>query len=211
MKFYPIYLNLTECPVLLVGAGAVALTKVAALIECGARLTVVSPEALPEFEQFAAQGKISLEKRGYESTDLDGVRLVIAATDDKDLQLRIAQEARARFLWVNIVDVPPLCDFIAPAIMSKGDLQIAVSTGGAAPAMAKFLRKKLERWVGDEYAEFIRLAQKVRPDILKLPKAERNRLWDRMVNEAFLADLKRDGFDKAEARVREWINGKSSL
>ncbi len=91
----------------------------------------------------AQDGKITWSQRSYETADLEGVSLVIAATDDSDLQKRIATEARTRKIWVNIVDVPPLCDFIAPAIVSQGDVQIAISTGGSAPALAKYLRKKL--------------------------------------------------------------------
>jgi precorrin-2 dehydrogenase / sirohydrochlorin ferrochelatase len=211
MKYYPIYLNLKGRLVLLVGAGEIGRQKLPSLLKCQAAIRVVSPEALPEIRKLAQDGKITWSQRSYETADLEGASLVIAATDDPDLQKRIATEARSRAIWVNIVDVPPLCDFIAPAIVSRGDLQIAISTGGAAPALAKFLRKKLEPLIGPEYAEFIKVVDALRPDILKLPKEKRNSLWERVINDAFFEDIRQRGIAKAEARIKEWVYGDSSF
>jgi precorrin-2 dehydrogenase/sirohydrochlorin ferrochelatase len=205
MKYYPIYLSLKDRQVLLIGAGQVALQKLPALLECQARVRVVAPQALPEIRQLAQDGKMTWIQRSYESSDLDGTSLVIAATDDPDLQKKIAAEARARKIWVNVVDVPPLCDFIAPAIVSRGDVQIAISTGGAAPALAKYLRQKLEALIGPEYADFVKVVEKLRPDILKLPKEKRVALWDRLVSDQLFEDIRRNGIAKAEARMKEWV------
>jgi len=181
MKYYPIYLNLKGRRVLLVGAGDIARQKLPALLQCQARLHVVALEALPEIQRLARDGKMKWSPRRYRTADLKGASLVIAATDDPFLQKKIAREARARGIWVNIVDVPPLCDFIAPAVVSQGDIQIAISTGGAAPALAKFLRKKLEGLIDMEYADFVKTAQKMRPAILKLPKEKRMAVWKKLI------------------------------
>lgn len=207
MKYYPVYLQVKDRPVLLVGGGEIALQKLTALLDCGARVHVVAPEAMTAIVELARDGKIEWSCRAYEENDMAGKRLVIAATDDSQLQETIAAAARARNIWVNVVDVPPLCDFIAPAIVSRGDIQIAISTGGAAPALAKHLRKKLEAAIGPEYAEFVRVVEKLRPDILKLPKPRRMALWDQMVNELFFEDIRRHGMAAAEKRIREWLYG----
>lgn len=204
-KYYPIYLNLSGKKVLLVGGGQIALQKIPALLECGATLQLVSPEVLEDILPWIQQGIIHWDERGYETSDLKGSSLVIAATDDEVLQKRIAAEARARGIWVNIVDVPPLCDFIAPAIVTQGDLQIAISTGGASPALAKFLRKKLEAVIGPEYADFVAIAQRNRPEIMKLPKPLRLSLWECLASEGFLDMIRKNGVPFAEAELQKWI------
>ena len=205
LKYYPIYLNLKGRRVLLVGAGPIGLQKLQGLLDCQADIKVVAPEALPEIQQLARDGKIEWCRRSYETPDTDGSSLVIAATDDPELQKKIAGDARGRGIWVNIVDVPPLCDFIAPAIASRGEVQIAISTGGAAPALAKHLRKKIESQIGPEYEEFVKVVEKLRPDILKLAKEKRMAFWDQVVSDAFFEDIRRDGIAKAETRMKEWI------
>ncbi len=207
MKYYPVYLNLKDRRVLLVGAGEIGLQKIRPLLECRAHVHVVAPEAHPEIQVLARDGKIEWSARSYETIDLDSAGLVIAATDDPNLQKKIAEEARARGIWVNVVDVPPLCDFIAPAIVSRGDVQIAISTGGAAPALAKYLRKKLEPLIGPEYEEFVSAVEKLRPDILKMPKEKRLSFWECVVSDAFFEEIRREGIQKAEARMKEWIAG----
>jgi precorrin-2 dehydrogenase/sirohydrochlorin ferrochelatase len=126
-------------------------------LECDARIRVVAPGALPEIQALASAGRIRWESRGYETTDLEGVSLVIAATDDSALQKRISQESRSRKILVNCANDPSLCDFYAAAIVSRGDIQIAISTGGAAPALAKFLRRQIENVLGPEYEDLLRL------------------------------------------------------
>jgi precorrin-2 dehydrogenase / sirohydrochlorin ferrochelatase len=211
MKHYPVYLNLNDRTVLIVGAGEVALQKIQGLLETGAHIRVVSPDALPEIEALAREGKLEWRRRLYQSSDMDETRLVIAATDDQELQPRIAAEARARGVWVNVVDVPPLCDFIAPAIVNKGEIQIAISTGGASPAMAKFIRQKLETYLGEEYQQLVALIQRYRPDILKLSKDRRQTVWEYIISQRFLDQIKQEGSQSAEARLKEWIHGKSAV
>ena len=208
MKYYPVYLSLKGHRVLVVGAGEVAFQKLRALLDAGARVHVVSPQALPEIRQLAQDGKIEWSARPYKKTDTAGIRLVIAATPDAILQKKISQEARRRGIWANVVDVPTLCDFIAPAVFGRGDIQIAISTGGAAPALAKYLRRKLESLIGPEYEEFVDVVQKLRPDILKLPKEKRRTLWERIVSDDFFQEIRIGGMAAAESRLRKWVYGR---
>src|SRR5438034_225441 len=128
MKHYPIYLNLKEQPVLVVGAGEVAWQKLPALLESEARIRVVAPEALAAIQELAQANRLQWISRPYRPTDLEKVQLVIVATDDPELQKKVAVEARARHIWVNVVDVTALCTFISPAVIGRGDIQIAIST-----------------------------------------------------------------------------------
>src|SRR5688500_1597943 len=186
MRYYPAYLNLQGRVVVVVGAGAVAWQKIAALLESEARVRIVAPEALPEIEELARAKKVEWLPRPYQPTDLDSASLVIAATDDAELQKRVAEEARARRIWVNVVDVTPLCDVIAPAVVARGDVQIAVSTGGASPALAKFIREKLEPLFGPEYGVVADVLQRHRPAILKLPADRRQAVWEAIINQEFI-------------------------
>ncbi len=193
---------------LLVGAGDIARQKLPPLLACQAQVHVVAPKALPDIQALARDGKIQWSARSYKKTDTKGARLVIAATDDPVLQKKIVKDAHARGIWVNIVDVPSLCDFIAPAVIGRGDIQIAISTGGAAPALAKYLRRKLEPLIGQEYEEFAKIVKKWRPDILKLPKDQRVSFWERVVNDSFFDDIRTGGVSAAETRMKEWIHGR---
>jgi precorrin-2 dehydrogenase/sirohydrochlorin ferrochelatase len=206
MKYYPVFLNLKGRPVLLAGAGPIALQKLGNLLQCQARVHVVAPEALPEIRRLARDGKIKWSRRSYRTADMKRMALALAATDDASLQKRIAREARARGIWVNIVDVPPLCDFIAPAIVGRGNIQIAISTGGAAPALARHLRQKVESIIGPEYADFAAVIGKMRPVILKLSKERRASFWECVVSDHFMKDIRKHGIARAEKLLKEWIH-----
>jgi precorrin-2 dehydrogenase/sirohydrochlorin ferrochelatase len=205
LKYYPVFLNLKGRRVLLVGAGVVAQQKVPGLLASQARLHVVAPEAHLDIQGLARDGKIQWSARPYKKADLRGVSLVIAATGDSNLHKQIVKEAHARGLWVNVVDVPSLCDFIAPAVVARGDIQMAISTGGAAPALAKYLRKKFEPLLGREYEEFAKLMKTLRPEILKLPKEKRRSLWECLVSDAFFEEIRKSGIAQATSRLKGWI------
>ncbi len=206
MRYYPVYLNIQGRKVLLVGAGAVALQKIPALLEGEAKICMVAPEALPEIQELAHAHQLDWQRRGYETRDLEGCAFVIAATDDTELQKRVAAEARGRGIWVNVVDVTPLCDFIAPAVVGRGDVQIAISTAGASPALAKFIRQKLEPLLGEEYSQLAELLQRRRPQMLKLAKEKRQAIWEAIINDDFLARIKKEGIHTAEARIEELLH-----
>jgi len=163
MGYIPIFLDVTERQCVVVGGGEVAARKVETLLEAGAQVTVVSPQLSPPLEAFVARGLVTHIARDYERGDIFGCVLVYAATDDPKLHRELAAEARALGIPVNVVDVPGLCTFISPAVVNRGDLQIAISTGGASPAFAARLRRALENQFGTEYAltlEVLRAARR---------------------------------------------------
>jgi precorrin-2 dehydrogenase/sirohydrochlorin ferrochelatase len=166
MKYYPINLDIAGRNCLVVGGGSVASRKAATLLKCGAAVTVISPRVCERVDQLAAEGAIRLNKRPYHSTDLDGMFLVIGATDDEDVNRRISQDAKARRMLCNIADRPEVCNFILPSIVRRGDLIVTISTSGSSPAFAKKMRQCLESQFGEEYADFLRLMAAVRKKLL---------------------------------------------
>jgi precorrin-2 dehydrogenase/sirohydrochlorin ferrochelatase len=136
-----------------VGGGDIGLEKVEGLLLCDADITLIAPDALPALEEYAAEGSISWERRKYAgATDLEGVFLAIAATNQSEVNIRVSQDAEARSMLVNVVDVPPLCNFILPAIVRSGPLAIAISTAGASPALAKRMKREIADAFGEPYA-----------------------------------------------------------
>jgi precorrin-2 dehydrogenase/sirohydrochlorin ferrochelatase len=151
--YYPIYLDIENRNVVIIGGGNVCARKAETMMKYGARVTIVSPELTDEIEGWAREGCLALKRKTYDASDLDGANIVIASTDDQTVNEQIAADCRARRIPVNVVDVTPLCEFIVPAIIEKGSIQIAVSTGGKSPAVARTLKEDLQRMIGPEYAE----------------------------------------------------------
>jgi precorrin-2 dehydrogenase / sirohydrochlorin ferrochelatase len=137
---------------LVVGGGEVGLEKVEGLLACDGDVILVAPEAVPELVAYAEEGSIRWERRRYEPNDLDGAFLAIAATSDTDVNISISEEAERRAMLINVVDVPPLCNFILPAIVRSGPLAIAISTAGASPALAKRMKREIAETYGEPYA-----------------------------------------------------------
>jgi precorrin-2 dehydrogenase/sirohydrochlorin ferrochelatase len=151
--FYIACLKLKGRRCLVVGGGDIGLEKVEGLLACDADVTLIAPVAHPELESLATEGSIKWEKRPYAgATDLEGVFMVIASTDDTEVNIKVYDDAEQRAMLVNIVDVPPLCNFILPAIVRTGPLAIAISTAGASPALAKRMKRQVSELFGDEYA-----------------------------------------------------------
>jgi precorrin-2 dehydrogenase / sirohydrochlorin ferrochelatase len=166
MKYYPIQLNVKDRRCLVAGGGSVGARKAATLLECGARVEVVSPDAREKIADLAQKNLIVLKKRPYRESDLDGIFLVMGATDDEDLNRKIYADASSRGILCNIADRPEICDFILPAIVKKGDLTISISTSGKSPAFARHLKEEMEKTVGDETAAFLELMGAVRKKLL---------------------------------------------
>ena len=166
MRYYPIHLDIKNRDCLIVGGGAVGTRKVNTLIECGARVTVVSPDPTPELTKLASEGSVTLKKRAYRNDDLTGMFLVIGATDDERLNRQISKDAEQAQILCNIADRPEVCNFILPSIVRRGDLVITISTSGKSPALAKHLRQKLETQFGPEYADFLLLMGAIRRRLL---------------------------------------------
>jgi siroheme synthase-like protein len=151
----PLYiacLRLAGRPCLVVGGGEVGLEKVEGLLACDGEVTLVAPEAVPELEELASEGSIRWERREYREGDLDGRFLAIAATSDTDVNIAVYEAAERRAMLCNVVDVPPLCNFILPAIVRSGPLAIAISTAGASPALAKRMKREIAETYGEPYA-----------------------------------------------------------
>jgi precorrin-2 dehydrogenase/sirohydrochlorin ferrochelatase len=151
--FYIACLKLSGRRCLVVGGGDIGLEKVEGLLACGGDVTVVAPVVHPELEDLAREGSIEWHRRAYAGADdLEGVFMVIAATDDSEVNIGVYDDAERRAMLVNVVDVPPLCNFILPAIVRTGPLAIAISTAGASPALAKRMKREISALFGEEYA-----------------------------------------------------------
>jgi precorrin-2 dehydrogenase / sirohydrochlorin ferrochelatase len=191
-----------------VGGGPVGLEKVEGLLACDAAVTLVAPEAVGELERYADEGSIAWERREYRAQDLDGAFLAIAATSITDLNRRVFEDAEARAMLVNVVDVPDLCNFILPAIVRHGPLSIAISTAGGSPALAKRMKREIAEAFGEPYARLAVILNDAR-DWAKatLPTyQDRKDFFEGIVNgEPDPIELLRDGGGEAEQAVRDLI------
>jgi precorrin-2 dehydrogenase / sirohydrochlorin ferrochelatase len=201
--YYPAILDIAGRGALVVGAGRVGEGKIANLIAAGAKVKAVSLAATPQVKRWADEGTIELELRPYESADLDGRFLVIAATEDNDTNVAVFEDAESRQMLCNVVDVTHLCNFILPSIVRRGDLAIAVSTGGASPALARRIRLSIGDSYGDEYAVALKLLGSLREELKSAyPDPEdRKVIFERMVY-SDLVDRIRAGDDKA---IEAWV------
>lgn len=194
MRYFPIQLDIRGRRCLVVGGGGVGTRKVKSLLACGARVTVVSPAATEELRVLAGQGQITLQLREYATEDLQGVFLVIGATDDENLNRRVSEDAERSNLLCNIADRPEKCNFILPAVVQRGDLVITVSTSGQSPALAKKLRQDLQAQFGDEYAVFLELLGAIRKRLLAeahAPEAHKP-IFERLVHSDILDWIRAD-------------------
>jgi siroheme synthase-like protein len=161
--FYIACLKLTGRKCLVVGGGDIGLEKVEGLLACGGSVTLLAPEAHPELQQLAEEGSIDWDQREYSGpADLEGCFMVIAATDDSEVNIGIYYDAEKRAMLANVVDVPPLCNFILPAIVRTGPLAIAISTAGASPALAKRMKREISDLFGEDYARLAVMLNDVR-------------------------------------------------
>jgi precorrin-2 dehydrogenase/sirohydrochlorin ferrochelatase len=197
---YSVSLYLVDAPCLVVGGGTVALRKTKSLLFAGARITVVSPGFIPEFESL--QG-IKTITREFRTEDLEDKFLVISATDNRALNESVAREAKRRNMLVNVVDVPDLCNFFVNSQVRRGDLSISISTGGASPALSKRIRKELEQQYGEGYRGFLRLMREYRPVIISrvTDPGQRKKVFERLAAARIETLLE----DKGEAAAREAI------
>ena len=205
MRYYPVNLDLQDRNCLVVGGGTVATRKVLTLLKCGARVTVVSPDIGDDLSKLARDGAIILKNRGYRRLDVNHMFLVIGATDDKDLNRQIFNEADARGKLCNIADQPEACNFILPSVVHQGDLVIAISTSGKSPAFAKYLRKDLERKFGKEYADFLQLMGAVREKLLDAehaPEIHKKKFED-LIHKGLIDLIKTRQIDAIDTLLRE--------
>lgn len=187
-KLFPIYVKLDGREALVVGAGKIGQSKIQGLLESGASIRVVALEASPQVREWARSGAITLEERVFSLSDLDGVFLVIVATTARSVNEAIFREASKRGILCNIVDVPELCDFFYPAVVRRGDLQIAISTGGQSPILGQKIRQQLERQFPSGYAQWVAKLGRTRRQVLRsdlAPEEKRFLLQSLASEEAF--------------------------
>ncbi|HSY52485.1 MAG TPA: bifunctional precorrin-2 dehydrogenase/sirohydrochlorin ferrochelatase [Thermoanaerobaculia bacterium] len=192
--YYPIYIDIEDRAVLIVGGGTVCARKAETMMRYGARVTIVSPEITGEIAAWEGDGALAVRRKLYSEADLEGASIVIASTDDQCVNARVARDCRRRRIPVNVVDVTHLCEFIVPAIIEKGSIQIAISTGGKSPALARTLKEDMQRMIGPEYAAVNDLLGTLRKSAKSvLPTdIDRKRFFDGIIAAGVL-EMLRDG------------------
>jgi precorrin-2 dehydrogenase/sirohydrochlorin ferrochelatase len=192
--YYPVFLQLKKENVLVIGGGEVAERKVRSFLQCKANVQVISPDLTAGLRRLVENEKVRYKKNKFTPSDLNGVRLAVCATNDPAVNRQAAEEAEKKGVLLNVVDAPDLCDFIVPSIVRRGDLTIAVSTGGSSPALARKIRKELQQHFGSEYSKFLKLLKEVRPLVQRgvSSAARRGRIY-REITESRAKDLIRDG------------------
>jgi precorrin-2 dehydrogenase / sirohydrochlorin ferrochelatase len=205
---YPITLvGLERARCVVIGGGQIAARKVAALREAGAQPQVIAPDLCETLQQQAQAGEIQLVQRRYQPGDLEGARLVIAATDDPATNEAVWQEAQVRGILLNVVDDPPHCNFHVPATVRRGVLTLSISTGGTSPALARRIRQDLEQEYDAVYERYLALLGRLRPLIQETVSgaARRKALWEALLDSQILELLRSSEYDAAEARASEII------
>jgi precorrin-2 dehydrogenase len=209
MKTYPIFALIEDQPCLVVGGGAVGERKVLDLRQAGAKVTVVSRELTPALAKLAQTGKIRYLQQDFTPEHLEGMVLVMAATDDPQVNAGVSAAARKRGIWVNVADAPEFCTFIVPAQVRRGDLTLAISTGGASPALARKIREELEQRFGPEYGPYLALLQGLRTRLLSSRRAhpENAALFHRLVESPLLEAVAAADRVRVAAVLREVLGG----
>jgi precorrin-2 dehydrogenase/sirohydrochlorin ferrochelatase len=165
MSYFPVFLDMTDRRCLVIGGGAVAERKIAALLEARAVVAVISPDVTQTIAQWSKDQQVTVNARFYQPGDLAGFQLVFVATDDPVVNKAVFDEGRERGVWVNAADDPAHCDFILPSILRRGDLTVAVSSGGNSPALARTIREELEVYFTGEYELLTKLAAEIRNEL----------------------------------------------
>lgn len=205
VKSYPVSLiGLDEHRVLVIGGGSVALRKIEGLLQAGARPHVIALRAQPEIAALASEGRVTLDERAYRPGDCEGAWLVVAGTSDAEANYAAAQEALAAGALVNAVDDPAHSNIILPAVVRRGEVTVAVSTGGGSPALARRLREDLESLIGEEVGELAHLLAELRPELIECcPPGARLAAALRVVDDAEIRELLAAGEqDGARERAR---------
>lgn len=211
MQYYPAYLDLRGHPCIVIGGGAIAERKVATLLEAGARVTVVSPSLTPQLQALAETHEIVHHPRAYRRGDLTDAWLAYAATNDDGVHAEIAAEAAEARVFLNVVDRPRLCSFIVPAIVTRGAVAVAVSTGGASPALAKRLAHEIDADLGDEWGVAARILAALRARLASADLAARARVFTALADRPLLAALREHDAARVDALLTEHVGMPTTL
>ncbi len=189
---FPIFIDLSRLRCLVVGGGGVAERKAKKLAAAGARVTVVATAARAGIQRLARRKKVKLIRRAFSRADLRGAFIVVCATDDAAANARVAAAAARRNILTNVADTPAMCDFFLPAVVRRGQLQIAISTGGSSPAAARRIARELERRYGREYAELLSMMRSLRARVIaRVPQKNRRAVFAAMSRPSVLRLLRR--------------------
>jgi siroheme synthase-like protein len=200
MTYYPLFLSIKGRKCVVVGGGRVALRKVGVLLEHGANVEVISPDLCAELAELARSGEICAVAREYRVGDLKNAFVAIAATDNSEINQSVVAEARRRAVLVNVVDDAENSDFIAPSYLRRGEVAIAISTGGTSPALARKICSRLQKELGSEYASLVHLVGEVRAEVRQQKMEIDSDVWQEALDIDLLLDLLRQG-KKEEARA----------
>ena len=209
MGYYPIFLEMKDRRCVVIGGGAVAQRRVEGLLAAGANVTVISPAITDGLQDLVGQGAIRHVAREYRTGDRAGYDLVSVATDNLQTNAAVATEARSMRIWVNSADDPDHCDFILPAVIRRGDLAVAVSTGGVSPAAARAIREELEEYFTADYAEFVQTAGEVRRELWEKSASTAAGAWNRALQGDFRRLIKEGKPVQAKKYLLETLGAKS--
>ncbi len=187
VAYYPVFLDLKGRRCVVIGAGEVAERKGRQLMSCGGEVTFISPEVTEGVRALRAEGRAAWEERPYRAGDLEGTFLAIAATDDAQVNQQVTREAEERKVLLNVVDVPELCQFIAPAVVERGPVTVAISTSGTSTALARKLRESLERWPALAWADAADVLVQVRQELKARRRRASPEAWQRAMDDTLLA------------------------
>lgn len=209
MGWYPVVLDMTARPVLVVGGGAVAERKVEGLLAAGARVTVLAPNLTARLLAWAGEGRIRHVGRAYRPGDLEGHRVAFAATDDGAVNAAVARESRERSVWLNAADDPVHSDFILPSVFRRGDVVVAVTTGGASPALARAVREELEEHLTEDYAVLASIVAEVRRTVRQRPNPPGAEAWRRAIDDRLRRLVAEGKRDEATSLLLERLGARS--
>ena len=199
--YYPAFIDVRGRRCVVIGGGSIGEEKVEKLLDCGAKVVVISPEVTDGVRELADGANVDWLQREYQRGDLSGAFIAIAATDDNTVNRQVAEEAEARNVLLNVVDVTHLCTFIAPSVVRRGEVTIATSTGGASPALARKFREELSRSRIVEYADLAPLLAEARAELKRMNKKIDPDHWQTCITEALLETVQQGRFDEAKATL----------
>ena len=208
LKYYPVFLDIFGKSCAVVGGGEVAYRKAQRLLQCGARVRVIARILSPDLEDLKARGEITHIDEQYAPEHLTSSFMVIGATDSREVNEQIFRDARTQNILVNIVDEPERCDFILPSIVERGDLAVAVSTGGKSPALARHLRQELEGIFGTEYETYLKIMGEIREIVLARGRssAENRKIFESCVQSDMLNLIRQKDWDAVRKLIREILH-----
>lgn len=201
MAYYPIFLDMAGRPCVVIGGGAVAERKVKGLLQAGTEVTIISPDLTSHLAGLVGQGRVRHIARRYQDGDLDGQALALVATDDPEVDAAVHREGQERGIWVNAADDPAHCDFILPSVLRRGELVVAVATGGSSPALSRAIREELEAYITEDYAALTEIVAEVRQKLKERSLTPSAETWQKALN----GDLRRFIREGEQGKARNYL------